>query len=98
MATEPINVERPASANRHAAERSKMSTDYREIFIPKINRRIECLTDRRRRLSQGIEYRFEIESRATDGFENVGGRCLLIPRLVQLATKLRDLAFLASGR
>ena len=75
-----------------------MSADYRKIFIPKINRRIDCLADRRRRLSQRIEYRLEIESRATDGFENVSGRCLLIPRLVQLATKLRNLAFLARSR
>src|SRR6516165_10896902 len=98
MATEPINVERPASANRHAAERSKMSTDYREIFIPKVNRRIECLTDRRRRLSQGIEYRLEIESRATNRFENVSSCGLLLSRFVQLAPKPRDLCFLTGSR
>src|SRR5262249_371345 len=98
--TEPINVERLPSTNGCATERerSKMGADYREIFIPKVTRRIECLTARRRRLSQGIEYRLEIESRATNRFENVSSRCLLFPRLIQLATKLRDLAFLASGR
>src|SRR6516225_2185945 len=92
--TEPINVERHPSTNGCATERerSKMGADYRKIFIPKINRRIDCLADRRRRLSQRIEYRLEIESRATDGFENVSGRCLLIPRLVQLTTKPRDLS------
>ena len=46
--TEPINVERHPSTNGFATERSKMGADYREIFIPKVNRRIECLTDRRR--------------------------------------------------
>src|SRR5499427_9948609 len=96
--TEPINVERHPSTNGFATERSKMGADYREIFIPKVNRRVQCLTDRRRRLSQGIEYRLEIKSRATNSFENVSSRCLLFPRLIQLATKLRDLAFLASGR
>src|SRR6516162_166131 len=94
MAAEPINVERPPSTNGHAAERSEMSADYRSIFIPKVNRRIECLTDRRRRLSQGIEYRLEIESRATNRFENVSSCGLLFSRFVQLATKPRDLSFL----
>src|SRR5215472_1153046 len=96
--TEPINVERLPSTNGVATERSKMGAGYREIFIPKVNRRVQCFTDRRRRLSQGIEYRLEIKSRATNSFENVSSRCLLFPRLIQLATKLRDLAFLASGR
>src|SRR5215469_14705077 len=97
--TEPINVERLASTNGRATERerSKMGAGYRKIFIPKVNRRIECLTDRRRRLSQGIEYRLEIESRATNRFENVSSCGLLFSRFVQLATKLRDHAFLACG-
>src|SRR6516162_532121 len=95
--TEPINVERLASTNGRPWWRSKMGADYHEIFIPKVNRRVQCLTDRRRRLSQGIEYRLEIKRRATNSFENVSSRCLLFPRLIQLATKLRDLAFLASG-
>src|SRR5215467_421992 len=90
--TEPINVERHPSTNGFATERSKMGADYREIFIPKVNRRIECLTDRRRRLSQGIEYRLEIESRATNRFENVSSCGLLFSRFVQLATKPRDLS------
>src|SRR6516165_5070430 len=89
--TEPINVERHPSTNGFATERSKMGADYRETFIPKVNRRIECLTDRRRRLSQGIEYRLEIESRATNRFENVSSCGLLFSRFVQLATKARDL-------
>src|SRR5215472_14700371 len=93
--TEPINVERLASTNGRRRRRSKMGADYREIFIPKINRRIECLTDRRRGLSQGIEYRLEIESRATNRFENVSCCGLLLSRFVQLATKPRDLSFLA---
>src|SRR5215469_17578133 len=91
--TEPINVERLASTNGRATERerSKMGADYREIFIPKVNRRIECLTDRRRRLNQGVEYRLEIESRATDRFENVSSCGLLFSRFVQLAGEPRDL-------
>src|SRR6516225_2040740 len=96
--TEPINVERHPSTNGFATERSKMGTDYREIFIPKVNRRIECLTDRRRRLSQGSEYRLEIESRVTNRFENVSSCGLLFPRLIQLATKPHDLCFLAGSR
>ena len=90
--TEPINVERLASTNGRRRRRSKMGADYREIFIPKVNRRIECLTDRRRRLSQGIEYRLEIESRATNRFENVSSCGLLFSRFGQLAPKPRDLS------
>src|SRR6516225_8006417 len=96
--TEPINVERLASTSGRRRRRSKMGADYREIFIPKVNRRIECLTDRRRRLSQGIEYRLEIESRATNRFENVSSCGLLFSRFVQLATKPHDLCFLAGSR
>src|SRR5215469_17012729 len=96
--TEPINVERHPSTNGVATERSKMGADYREIFIPKVNCRIECLTDRRRRLSQGIEYRLEIESRATNRFENVSSCGLLFSRFVQLATKPRDLSCTAPMR
>src|SRR6516162_7338864 len=92
--TEPINVERHPSTNGFATERSKMGADYREIFVPKVNRRIECLTDRRRRLSQGIEYRLEVERRATNRFENVSSCGLLFSRFVQLATKPRGLTFL----
>src|SRR5215469_10268769 len=95
--TEPINVERRPSTNGFATERSKMGADYREIFIPKVNRRIECLTDRRRRLDQSIEYRLEIKSRATNRFENVSSCGLLFSRFVQLATKPRDLSFLSSN-
>src|SRR5215469_18509791 len=90
--TEPINVERLPSTDGVATERSKMGARYRKIFIPKVNRRVQCLTDRRRRLSQGIEYRLEIKSRATNSFENVSSRCLLFSRFVQLATKPRDLS------
>src|SRR6516225_4013514 len=90
--TEPINVERHPSTNGFATERSRLGADYREIFIPKVNRRIERLTDRRRRLSQGIEYRLEIESRATNRFKNVSSCGLLFSRFVQLATKPRDLS------
>ena len=96
--TEPINVERLASTNGRRRRRSKMGADYREIFIPKVNRRIECLTDRRRRLNQGVEYRLEIESRATNRFENVSSRGLLFSRFVQLATKPRDLSCTAPMR
>src|SRR5215467_2637671 len=90
--TEPINVERLPSTNGVATERSKMGARYREIFITKVNRRVQCLTDRRRRLSQRIEYRLEIESRATNRFENVSSGGLLLSRFVQLATKPRDLS------
>jgi hypothetical protein len=75
-----------------------MGADYREIFIPKVNCRIECLTDRRRRLSQGIEYRLEIESRATNRFENVSSCGLLFSRFVKFAPKPHDLGFLAGSR
>src|SRR6516165_10184844 len=96
--TEPINVERLASTNGRRRRRSKMGADYREIFIPKVNRRIECLIDCRRRLNQGIEYRLEIESRATNRFENVSSCGLLFSRFVQLAMKLHNLAFLTGGK
>jgi len=56
------------------------------------------LTQSRRPLDQRIKYRLEVEAGSANKVENVSSRCLLFARLTQLATKLRDLASMATIR
>src|ERR1700737_2487820 len=64
------------------------SSDTEELAITQVDEGIICLAKPRGRLDERIEHSPEIEGRATDDLEHVGGGSLLLTRFVELAREL----------
>src|SRR5262249_24767018 len=78
-------------------DRPVMSPENQRFALAQEYPRVVRIAQPRRRFDQGIEHRLEVEGRAADHLEHVGGGGLLFPRLVQLAGEPRDLGFLTSN-
>ena len=74
-----------------------MSPENQPFVLAQEYPRVVRIAQPRRRFDQRIEHRLEVEGRAADHLEHVGGGGLLFPRLVQLAGEPRDLGFLAGS-
>src|SRR5262249_45926534 len=65
--------------------------DAIEVALTKQDDILICLAKPRRRLGNSVQHRLQLEWRAADNFENIGGRRLLLQGLAQFATSRLDL-------
>ena len=67
-----------------------MGFEMQSVALAQEQSRIIGLAKPRDRLGECIEYRLQIERRATDDLENIGGGGLLLQRLAQIARRWRS--------
>ena len=93
----PTTVPRPARAGRFdelAANPGEIRSSLRVVEHRRRSRVMPALVglaEPRRRFCQRVEHRLQIEGRAADDLEHVGGRCLLLQRLAELRGARLDL-------
>src|SRR5262249_25544262 len=71
--------------------RRMISGEMKEIADWLINKCKTGIAQPRRRLNKRVKHRFEVERRAADNFQHVGGGGLLLQRLSQLVEQTRVL-------
>jgi hypothetical protein len=69
-----------------------------DLAVPQQNHALRRIAERARRLDQRIEHGLQVEGRAADDLEHIGGRRLLLQRLVALAGSMIELLLQVSNR
>src|SRR5262249_35429549 len=85
----------PPSANRQFDEIHRdwpvMGPEHEGFSFSQENRGVVCIAQPRGALDEGVQYLLQIEGRATDDLQHVGGGGLLLQRLAQLVEQARVL-------
>src|SRR5262249_52624780 len=85
----------PPSANRQFDEIHRdwpvMGPEHEGFSFSQENRRVVCIAQPRGALDEGVQYLLQIERRAADDLEHVGGGGLLLQRFAQIVGALSQL-------
>src|SRR5262249_1462744 len=85
----------PPSANRQFDEINRdwsvMGPEHEGFSVSYENRGVVCIAQPRGALDEGVQYLLQIECRAADDLEHIGGGGLLLQRFAQLVEQPRVL-------